>query len=159
MSDLNKVFVVPIKLEKHPDADSLSLVEIDGYVVVVRTEDWINEDRGAYIPPDNVVDVTRPEFKWLDSGIVGRTQERIKARRFRGIMSQGLLVPIPVEDPDIMFHIQPIKYKFNVGDDVTEYFGVTRYQSPEDLKLEGGDQASGPAHPGIKYDVESWFKY
>lgn len=168
MSDLNKVFVVPFEMEKHPDADSLSLVKIEGYTCVVRTEDWVGETRAAYIPPDNVVDITRPEFKFLDSGIVGRTTERIKARRFRGIMSQGLLVPIPMEimrqgllvpiPTDECYRNAP-EYKFNIGDDVTEYFGVTRYVSLEDLKLAAGESTSGPPTPGIHYDIESWFKY
>jgi RNA ligase (TIGR02306 family) len=171
MSDLNQVIVVPVSLEKHPDADTLSIVRIEGYNVVVRTEDWINEDRGAYIPPDNVVDVTRPEFKFLDEGIVGRTTARIKAKRLRGVMSQGLLIPVPkkviyegrysdaIEEGTAIWG-----YEFNIGDDVTEYFGVTRYVSPVDLQLEGnaGEAISkheGPSNPGIKYDIDSWFKY
>lgn len=163
MSDLNQILVVPVVMEKHPDADSLSLVAIDGYTCVVRTSDWEGEDRAAYIPPDNVVDVTRPEFKFLDQGIQGRTTARIKAKRLRGIMSQGLLVPIPkwiteVEVTDIATKVKT-GYMFNIGDDVTEYFGVTRYVSAADLRLDAGPQASGPPTPGVKYDIESWFKY
>ncbi len=170
MSDLNKVFVVPVVMEKHPDADSLSIVKIEGYQCVVRSEDWVGEDRAAYIPPDNVVDITRPEFKFLDTGIVGRTTERIKARRFRGVMSQGLLVPIPKEITQIPVTSGVLRslrlavsteseYKFQIGDDVTEYFGVTRYQSQEDLALGQGSSAVGPPDPGVHYDIESWFKY
>lgn len=168
MSDLNKVFVVPVKLEKHPDADLLSIVHIDGYVVVVRTQDWVNEDRGAYIPPDNMVNISRPEFKFLDSGIMGREFERIKAKRFRGIMSQGLLVPVPKYITSVVINSNDqgventnitTEYEFEIGDDATEYFGVKRYESPVDLKLNGGEQSPGPQRPGVNYDIESWFKY
>ncbi len=138
MSDLCKVEVVPVSLTKHPDADNLSIVRVfDGYTVVVRTADWEGKTKGAYIPPDNVVPGDRDEFKFLDGSF------RIKARKFRGVMSQGLLVEVPDN--------------FNVGDDVTEFFGVTRYVPAGDL--ESGDPTFGPPDFGPKYDIESWFKY
>lgn len=137
MSDLNKIEVVPIKLERHPDADSLSIVTVfDGYTVVVRTDDWEHFTQAAYIPPDNIVDITRPEFSFLEN-------PRIKARKLRGVMSQGLLVPVPDT--------------FKIGDDVTEYLGVTRYVPPADVEM-SGDAEAGPPRPP-KYDIESWFKY
>ena len=140
MSDLNKIEVVPVVMEKHPDADSLSLVTVfDGYTVVVRSVDWEGISKAAYIPPDNVVDITRPEFSFLESG-------RIKAKRLRGVMSQGLLVPVPDN--------------FQIGDDVTEYLGVTRYIPEADREVSfGGDGEVAPPSPGITYDIESWFKY
>lgn len=139
MSDLNIVNVVPVTLEPHPNADSLSLVRVyDGYVVCVRTQDWIGVDRGAYIPPDNVVPDT-PEFSFLD-------KRRIKAKKFRGIMSQGLLVPAPIGS--------------NIGDDVTEILGVKRYIPEADRETNIPSEAeTSPPFPGVKYDVESWFKY
>lgn len=139
MSDLCKIEVVPVVLEKHSNADSLSLVKVfDGYVVVVRTDDWLGVNKAAYIPPDNIVP-DRPEFAFLDGKF------RIKTKRLRGVMSQGLLVPVPDE--------------FNIGDDMTEYFGITRYVPPLDAKIVAGEVGETPLHPGPKYDIESWFKY
>lgn len=140
MSDLNRVFVVPVNLEKHPNADSLSIVRVfDYYTVVVRTNDWRDKTRGAWIPPDNVV----PDNEFF-SFLKGKTH--IKECKLRGVLSQGLLVPVPEN--------------FNVGDDVTEYFGVVRYVNPNELKLNiTSDIASPPPQPGPMYDLESWFKY
>jgi RNA ligase (TIGR02306 family) len=138
MSDLNKIEVVPVVLEKHPDADSLSVVRIEGYTCVVRTTDWEGITKAAYLPPDSVVPGDRPEFAFLDGKF------RIKAKKLRGIMSQGLLVPVPDN--------------FQIGDDVTEYFGVTRYIPPADV--EGpGNICYGPPDRGVKYDIDCWFKY
>lgn len=81
-----KVEVVPVKLEPHPNADTLSLVRVfDNYTVAVRTEDWIGRTVGAYIPPDSVVPAEREQFAFL----IGHP--RIKAKKLRGIVSQGLL--------------------------------------------------------------------
>jgi RNA ligase (TIGR02306 family) len=140
MSDLNIVEVVPVTLEVHPNADSLSLVKVyDNYVVCVRTADWIGVDRGAYIPPDNIVPADRPEFAFLAG------KWRIKAKKLRGIVSQGLLIPAPPNS--------------NIGDDVTEYFGVVRYVPDIDIRMNAGNRGTPPPVPGLKYDVESWFKY
>lgn len=69
---------------------------------------------GAYIPPDSVVDTSRPEFEFLGK------HNRIRAIRLRGELSFGMLVPLPSGRD------------FAVGQDVAELFGVTHYQPPED---------------------------
>jgi RNA ligase (TIGR02306 family) len=140
MSDLNKVFVVPVKLEPHPNADSLSIVRVfDFYTVVVRTEDWKDKDRGAWIPPDNVV----PDNE-LFAFLKGKTH--IKECKLRGVLSQGLLVPVPDS--------------FEVGMDVTDFLGVKRYVHPKEQEYSTkGLFASPPPVPGPTYDLESWLKY
>ena len=37
----------------HPNADSLSIVKVWGYEVVVRSADWAGIDRAVYIVPDS----------------------------------------------------------------------------------------------------------
>lgn len=157
MSDLNICNVVPVVLMPHGNADSLSIVKVyDGYYVVVRTVDWVNDDRGIYVPPDNLVNTKRPEFSFLDEGIIGRDWHRVKTKKLRGVMSQGLLVPVPkIAKYDWQ---QFDEYMFNIGDDVTEYLEVKRYVTPEDTVI-GGDSEVAPPIPGPGYDVESWFKY
>lgn len=134
----HRVEVVPVQLEPHPNADSLSVVKIYGYTCVVRTVDWQGVDRGAYIVPDSLVDTSRPEFAFLDE------HPRIRVRRFRGVLSQGLLIPAPSGT--------------ELGDNVAELLGVTRYEPPESFST-GGE--TGPAPVGIypSYDVEDWHRY
>jgi len=43
----HRVEVVPVSLEKHPNADALSVVRVFGYSVCVRTEDWQEGQLGA----------------------------------------------------------------------------------------------------------------
>ena len=78
----HKVEVTPIKLEPHPNADTLSIAHIfDGYICVVKTTDWQDGQLGAYIPPDSIVDSSRPEFAFLQG------HERIRVKRLRGVVS------------------------------------------------------------------------
>ena len=86
-------------LEKHSNANALSIVRIGGYQVVVRTDSWKVGDLAVYIQPDSVVPVTKPfEFLWANmtfpDGIVPEKRRRVTARRFRGEWSEGLLVKL-----------------------------------------------------------------
>lgn len=109
MSSTFECPVIKIELHPHPNADTLSLVKIQGYQVVVKTNEWKNGDLAAYIPPDSVVP-DREEFKFLDGKF------RIKTRRFRGEWSHGLLMPVLGQ--------------MAVGSNAAEAFGVIPYESP-----------------------------
>jgi RNA ligase (TIGR02306 family) len=138
MLSTHKVEVVPVVLEPHPNADTLSIVRVWGYACCVRTEDWKDRAIGAYIPPDSVVPAT-PEFAFLDG------HSRIKARKFRGVMSQGLLHPAPEGA--------------QIGDDVAEALGVTHYEPPEVYELRTGGETESPPFHTSKYDIDSGYRY
>lgn len=134
--------VVPVKLENHPNADSLSVVQVfDNYTVVVRTEDWKGRNLGVYIPPDSVVPDTE-EWSFLEG------HRRIKARKFRGIMSQGFLAPLPDNGKE-----------HKIGDDLAEEMGIQHYQPILASDIKQGLTSNDPPFPGEKYDIEGWFKY
>ena len=63
----HKVEVVKITPETHPNADRMWLAKVYGYVCAISKTEWgprlvNNECLAAYLPPDSLVDVTRPEF-------------------------------------------------------------------------------------------------
>lgn len=105
----HRVEIVPVKLETHPNADSLSIVRVfDGYTVCVRTSDWEGKELGAYVPPDSIYE-----------------GKRIKVKKLRGVPSMGMLLPAPIGS--------------NVGDDVASLLGVTHYNPPEPLNSGGDE--------------------
>jgi RNA ligase (TIGR02306 family) len=138
----HKVEVVEVALRPHPNADSLSLVDVFGYLCAVRTHDWKDGDLAAYIVPDSVVDTTRPEFAFLGE------HPRIRVKKLRGIISQGLLIKAPEGA--------------KVGDDVAEYFGVIRYEPPIRPiggRPTGGEAETPPPNAPPRYDLDSWHRY
>lgn len=146
----HRVEVVPVVLEPHGNADSLSVVQVYGYTCVVRTSDWLGITRAAYIPPDSVVDVRRPEFSFLAEKANAACEARIKAVRLRGVPSFGLLIPA-------MDHA--------IGDEISEKLGVTRYEPPVRGLTTGssgpalftGDAEEGPdLDTGPYYDIDSY---
>src|SRR5271154_917524 len=62
--DTHKAEIVEIVMEKHPDADSLSVVRVYNFTVVVRTADWQGVDKAVYIQPDSVMP-DKPEYRFL----------------------------------------------------------------------------------------------
>ena len=135
----HRVEVVPVVLEPHPDPETtmLSLARIYDFTVVVRTDEWKDRAIGAYIQPDSVVPDT-PEFEF-----VGKNK-RVTVRRFRGVYSQGLLMPAPEGS--------------QLGDDVSDLMGITHYEPRENVTM-FGNSIRGPEGVFPKYDVENWMKF
>lgn len=168
MNSTNVVTVVPLVLEKHPNADTLSICKVfdGGYQCVTSTKDWEGQTQAAFLPPDSIVP-DLPEYAFLSG------KRRITARRFRGVWSQGLLMPAPPGS--------------KIGDDVTKLMGIEHYEGPMPKDAELAPTYSSPyrkgswrgrlygwlyniAHPkdkqykdpnvvAPKYDVEAWRKY
>lgn len=149
----HKAEVVPVVLDPHPNADSLSIVKVYGYQVCAKTEDWKDVGAAVYIVPDSLVDVRRPEFSFLAQDANTDGKARIKAKKLRGVVSYGLLVPAPAGA--------------KLGDDLAEQLGVERYEPPEpgqsqkDKFVIGGEEEAGPpidTGPTV-YDVDAFEKF
>lgn len=160
--------VVPVVLEKHENADKLSVVRVKGWQVCTETTQWKEGQLGCYITPDTLVPISNPLFSFLvkdakDFGTADlpKMMTRIKARRLRGVVSYGLLVPAPPG--------------FKEGDDLFNVLGLEHYdpettrtvkeKSSNRIKL-GGETESPPNLPILPpyYDIENiqnrpnWFQ-
>ena len=178
----HKIEVVPVKLEKHPNADTLSIVRVKGYQVIVRTEDWIGQDLGVYVPPDYVMPqipcveflrgvckVTWGRLKDAEAPNDWMSGYRIKTKKFRGEWSQGLLLPVSAvwEAFNLRKHAELVppeisqNVRFESGKDVMTMMGIGRYEPKpsEFAKVYGGDEVSPPTIPVPVYDVQSFYDY
>lgn len=129
--------VVPLIVEKHPNADKLGIVRVQGFTVVINLEDWANVTKAVHVVPDSVAS-NHPVFDFLGD------HKRITVRRFRGIISHGLFIPCPPN--------------YEIGDDASDYYGITRYEQPEESTTFG---ERGPSPQGYfpVYDLESFHAY
>lgn len=109
-----EVLVKEIKIELHPNADRIELGYIDGYTTIVQKNIFKTGDLVAYIPEASIV----PDDLLKEMGLVGKLagskHNRVKAIRLRGIFSQGL--------------VYPAKPNWEIGQDVTEELGITKYE-------------------------------
>jgi len=134
---LHECPVIKVKLEQHPDANSLSLVKHNNFTLVVKTNEWKDGDLAIHIEEDYVCPDTE-QFAFLGNN------KRIKPRRFRGIWSDGILIKAPEG--------------LAVGQNAMEQLGIKRYDPEMEITF-NGDNEAGPAGNWPKYDVEGYKKY
>lgn len=142
MSQHNAKVIKVEDIKPHPNADSLEIVKIGGFTVCVRLGEFKLADLAIYIEPETIVPTDLPQFSFLKKD--GKTQQRIRVKKLRGIFSQGLLLKAPENA--------------KVGDDYWDKFGLIHYEPPEPRSF-GGDNEKGPLGFHPKYDIESFNKY
>jgi len=121
------------KCGKHPNADTLCIVHILGYQVVMKTGLFREGDWCVYVPADALVPLDHPTFQFLKTPDSSKTHSRIRPRKLRGIFSIGFIIPLPpgtgVSPPE--------------EEEVTKALGITLWEPTETYALDGR-QASPP---------------
>jgi hypothetical protein len=123
--------IVPIalieKITPHSNADALELAQVLGWQLVVRKGEYQVGDRVVYFPIDTMLPLELSErfgvTKYLSKG-------RIKCAKLRGEPSFGLAIRPEVES-------------WEVGQNVADYYGVSRWEPP--VRVTAGD--AEPDHP------------
>lgn len=136
------------EIRQHPNADKMAVTEVWGWQCCIGKDQFYSGGRAVYIPPDYLVPLSRPEFAFLRKDGHEKTHERIRVRRLRGQLSQGLLIPCPDEFAD-----------YPIGTNVAERMGIERYEPPMPIATSG---LFVPGPSGLycpKFDVESYQRY
>lgn len=124
-------------VEKHPNADTLSITYVHGgYPVLFKTGEYKEGDLAVYVPVDSIVPATE-EWAWLaPAGSSLRDKDRrIKAKRLRGIFSMGLITKAPEG--------------VHVGQDVAELLGITKYDPDVEVVAQPKPQPKPKRRPGV----------
>lgn len=110
-----------------PNADAIELAQVMGWEAVVKKGEYKIGDICVYFEVDSFLPIEeRYEFlrkssyrknEYLGEGF------RIKTMRLRGVLSQGLVMPISA--------FPELPTNLNIGDDVTEILGVRKWMLPE----------------------------
>jgi RNA ligase (TIGR02306 family) len=125
MSEFHVQVVKVGDIERHPNADTLSLTRVHGgYPVIFRTGDFKPGDLAVYIPIETTLPATE-QFAFLKDS----ERKRLRAKKLRGIFSMGLLIPAPADTCE--------------GDDVCELMGITKWEAPIDMQA-GGENEPAP---------------
>jgi len=156
---------------KHPNADALSITEIMGSTCIFKTGTFQKGDWAVFVPAESVVPLSHPAFSWLaDPNRPKKTTHRVKAKKLRGVFSDGFLVPIS-DVPGHSFITYPdggrcVVFSLNddcdmgslsLGYDMADRLGVVKYEEPEPVHMNTGNRRD----PGFMpvYDMESWRKF
>lgn len=115
------------KIEPIEEADRIELAHVLGWQCVVNKGQIQPMDTAVYFEIDSFLPI-RPEFEFMrassykNSDIMGEGF-RLKTMRFRGQLSQGLLLPLSI--------FPEIPADAEVGTDVTELLGVRKWEIEE----------------------------
>ena len=108
-----------LDVQAHGNADNLEIALIHGYKCVIRKNTFRAGDPAVYLPETSVLPRSTLEAMDLwdhqqNKGKLAGTQgNRIHPIQLRGVVSQGLLAPVP---PGL-----------HPGDDAAEYYGITKW--------------------------------
>jgi len=124
-----------------PNSDNLELAQVLGWQTVVHKGEFKEGELIIYFEVDSFIPV-RPELEFLRKSCLKKTDFgegfRIKTIRLRGIVSQGLVMPLSIlNDKDYESDVKE-------GDEVTELLGVKQYQPPMPACLKGLVKGSFP---------------
>lgn len=107
------------EFKKHPNADRLNLITVKGWQCVTA-ETYNVGDLVVYIQ----IDTTVPKAEWSKFLFKGdnsnKTEVRLKSCKLRGMISQGLCLPL---------HVLPVG-NYIEGQDVTQILDVCKYEKP-----------------------------
>lgn len=127
-------------------ADKIELARVQGWQSVVKKGDFSIGDRIIFVPIDTVL---RPDVwnSFLQSKSDPTTPIRVKTAKLRGTISQGLIFPLSIL-PDPFF-------EHEIGTDVADLIGVTKYEKPIPAHLSGQFAGDFPSHLISKTDEDN----
>lgn len=117
------------KIDPVPDSDRLGSVRIYDFPVIVNRDDIKEGDRVIYFPVDAIVpDHPALRFLWPTTTDPTERDRRIRARKFRGAKSEGLVVPAALFAKELgaVWVFEPD------GSNVADRLGVTKWLSPDE---------------------------
>ena len=149
MSELRVTTEKVSKVEAHPNADRLDIIEVLGWNCVVSRGSMHVGDLVVYFPIDTVLSDKLNEILF-SGGSIKLSGGRIKTIKLRGAISQGLAVPMPT----LQEHFPDIKFKDGVN--IADQLGVTKY---EPKPVHGCSAMSGMKQVSKKNTNPNFHKY
>jgi RNA ligase (TIGR02306 family) len=153
---------------KHPNADSLDIVTVGGWRCVTKLGEFKQGDLAVYLEIDSWVPHIIAPF--LSKGNEPREYngvkgERLRTAKLRGQVSQGLLMPLTVLPRSLGFEMpltvlpRSLGFEFSkvngsaVGEDVSHWLGVQKWEAPIPAQLAGQVVGTFPSW-GKRTDAE-----
>lgn len=137
------------KIEPIEGADRIELANVLGWQSVVNRGQFQPMDLAVYFEIDSFLPI-RPVFEFMRRSSYRKTDImgegfRLKTMRFRGQVSQGLLLPIS-QFPELPTNVE-------LGTDVTEILGVRKWEIEE--KATTGGTVIGTLPPDVPHTDET----
>lgn len=132
------------KINSIDGADAIELAHVDGWQVVVKKGEYKEGDVVVYLEVDSWVPHELAPF--LSKGkntreFNGVRGERLKTIKLRGVLSQGLILPITQQIIESVGHA----IENQIGVDVSELLNIQKYEKPIPACLSGTVKGNFPS--------------
>lgn len=117
------------------DADAIECAVVGGWNVVIKKGEFKAGDLAVYFEIDSWMPKELAPFLFEGKVFEGVEGARLRTKKLRGVVSQGLLLPLSVLDVPEDFDLYD--YDFNEGDDVTGVLGIKKWDKPISPQLAG----------------------
>jgi len=132
-----------LAIEPIEESDFIEKIKVLGWQLVAKKGEFKVDDFCCYFEIDSFLPI-RPEFEFLRKGYYkkmadGREGFVLRTAKFRGVISQGLALPISIlanflDEPHTK---NDFGFSFQEGEEITEIFGVEKYEPPIPACLSG----------------------
>ena len=159
----------------HENADTLEICKVGGWQVVTRKGEFLKDQMAifveidAWVPTELAPFLSKGKEPREHNGVKG---EKLRTIRLRGVVSQGLLLPIDKTEEQYFISSQPFEgcpYGSMVfveeGQDVSEVLGIQKYEPPVSAQLAGQTKGNFPSIffktdqeriQNLSRDLEEW---
>lgn len=121
------------KIEKHPNADKLSIVTVKGWQCIVGLNQYREGDLVVYCPPDSIIPTSLIEVYKLE---FLKKNGRVGTIKLRGSVSQGLIL-----------NVGPELGCYKLGENVAEKLHITKWEPPEPICIKGAVVSKKKSNP------------
>lgn len=131
-------------------ADRIQVATVGGWnVVIAKDVGHEVDDLVVYCEIDSFLPI-EPEFEFLRKTSYKKMESRegfrLKTMRFKGVVSQGLIIPLSDAQSIVnRTELISISYLWDEGDDVTDLLGIIKYEPPIPAQLMGQMKGGFPS--------------
>jgi len=136
-----------VDVKKHPNADRLDIVTVLGWEIITQINQFKKDDYCVMFQCDSIL----PQHEVFD--FLEKRKYRIRTQKLRGIISQGLVMPI-----SIIKTITGKTIELEEGKDVTELLGVIKHD-PQAQKERTMQRKDPKRNPVVNYMLSfAWYR-
>lgn len=118
-------YTTVVKIESHPNADSLELAFCYGFQLIVPKNKYKIGSKVVYVPIDSILSPKVEALVFPLGSKVKLNKSRVRQIKLRGSVSEGLII-----DPETLSGIVNFNY-LNLEDDLSEILNIKKYEPPE----------------------------
>jgi RNA ligase (TIGR02306 family) len=156
--------VYKLEILPHPNADAIELAKVGDYLSIVKKDVFKTGDLGVYIPEAAICPNWLIIELGLEGKLAGKDENRVKAIKLRGILSQGLIYPMSYDTSyqsdsvvPVIFNDKGERWEANEGDIVNDFLGITKWEPPIPVHMAG--EVWNAHGYTLKYDIENFKRF